>query len=538
MPYPAVLPLVRAYGMYDLVFIGGGLSGSLSLIYLLKELGRFPARAGTDSAFSSLRLAMVDRDGNFGTGFPYGHLAHPMFLLNETVRTMDVCGFSDWLVLHRDRWLEMLQQNPHAAVRAWLQINWPALSQTWQDPADYHGLYLPRCVFGLFMHELLCESIERAQQASKVKVDLVAEEAVSLTRVADGSLRIGLKNDCVVPCRRVLLGLGSLPSQPAPHLKGVLGYVHNLYGQGPDSLRACCKSLSGRANPRRVAIIGSNAAAMEAIYSIQFDREVSSALDEVLVISPSGSLPDGKPSQRQPAFEARRTHRLAHNGTESSADNLFAALLHDAEEAKRDGYTSLDYSGAADDPFRLAFTRLSADEQRRFVECFGERFTTLNRHTPPEYVGAAESLKNSGKLRLVRGHVTAIERRGADLFVIADAANGEQLRMQAAVVINCRGSGALSQTSDPFLRNILKQSDIARINSAGAGIKVTADFEASPGVFVMGPLLAGHSSETDHIWNLESAPRNHGLAQHLVAVILKQILQEVCRSTGKTSGQD
>jgi uncharacterized NAD(P)/FAD-binding protein YdhS len=514
--------------MYDLVFIGGGLSSSLTLVYLLKQLGPHPVREGRNSSFPGLHLAVLDRDGEFGAGFPYGHLAHPMFLLNETVRTMDICGLWDWLVAHRDHWLNMLQHNPSTPVKAWLQMNQPALSNATRDPAQYLELYLPRCVFGLFMRELLCASIERAREDSKAKVDLITGEAISLTRVSDASVRIGLRNGCVVRSRRAFLGLGSLPPRPALDLKTAPGYVHDLYRQGPESLRAlCAPSLSPRTKPRKAVIIGSNSAAMEAIYAIRWDHELSSELDEVLVISPSGSLPDGKPSRRRRAFETKRIRQLARDATESTADDLLAALLYDVERAKRAGYTSLDYSSAAIESFPLAFARLSLDQQRCFVEHCGARFTALNRHTPPEYADAAESLMKSGKLHLLRGRVTAIEQHAADLFVIVDTEDEEQVSVQSAVVINCRGSERLNMTCDPLLCNILEQRNVARINAMGNGIAVTPSFEASPGIFVMGPLLACHSSDVNHIWNLESAPRIHALTERLAAVILKQILREI-----------
>jgi uncharacterized NAD(P)/FAD-binding protein YdhS len=521
--------------MYDLVFIGGGLSSSLTLVFILEQLGRLIERERTDSRFPCLHFAMIDRNGDFGTGLPYGHLAHPMFLLNETVHTMDICGFSDWLVLNRNRWLEMLQKSTSNAVESWLRTNYSTLSKASEDPAYYRGLHLPRSVFGLFMRETLCTAVDRAERTSKVEIDQMTAESVSLTRVPDGTLRIGLERAGDVACRRVLLGLGSLPSRPAPHLDDIPGYIHNLYGQGLSALLECGKLLSGRASPRRCIIIGSNAAAMEAIYSIHANRKFSDSLDEILVVSPGASFPDGKPSQRQPPFEAIQTQQLVLNRKRFTADDLFAALLEDAQEARRSGYTSLDFSGASDGHFRAAFNQLSTDERHRFVESFGEGFTALNRHTPPEYASTAELLKNSGKLHLKSGQVTAIERCGDDLLVIVDRRDGEQVAIKAAVVINCRGSETLSMTSDPFLYNIIKRTEIARINEAGSGIKVSANFEASPNIFVMGPLLSGHSSETDHIWNLESAPRIHALAQRLARVIVTQMLREI--SPPQTAGE-
>jgi uncharacterized NAD(P)/FAD-binding protein YdhS len=83
----------------------------------------------------------------------------------------------------------------------------------------------------------------------------------------------------------------------------------------------------------------------------------------------------------------------------------------------------------------------------------------------------------------------------------------------------------LSRSDNPFLRSILDPREgIARINRSGQGISVSANFEASPGVFVVGPLLAGHSQEPFHLWNLERAERIDGLARHAASILAQRIL--------------
>jgi uncharacterized NAD(P)/FAD-binding protein YdhS len=51
------------------------------------------------------------------------------------------------------------------------------------------------------------------------------------------------------------------------------------------------------------------------------------------------------------------------------------------------------------------------------------------------------------------------------------------------------------------------------------GIRVNKNFGASDGVYVIGARLAGHSSETDWLWNLENAPRINALAQRVAALV-------------------
>ena len=138
-----------------------------------------------------------------------------------------------------------------------------------------------------------------------------------------------------------------------------------------------------------------------------------------------------------------------------------------------------------------------------------------------EYAAAAKSLAARGKLRLIRGRVTSVTpatgRPAVSVVIITDG--GEQ-SLEAAVVIDCSGSEPLRGTSVPLLQSMLKHDGLARINAAGMGIEVTPGFEAAHGIFVVGPLLAGHSSATAHIWNLESAPRIDALAKRLARLLV------------------
>jgi uncharacterized NAD(P)/FAD-binding protein YdhS len=512
--------------MYDMVFVGGGLSSSLSLIHLIRHL-RSRATMGERLNLAQLRLVLIDRFGDFGRGIPYGHLAHPMFLLNNDVSAMNICGFHEWIIAQRERWLGTLRGNQDNTVQDWLRRNQAALMAALADPKLYLRLFLPRWVFGLFMDDLLHEALDHARELG-VKIDLIAGEAISLNRESDGVLRVGLRQGGTLAGRQLLLGVGSLPPDPAPHLEGVPGYLHEpCLPDGNRSFKSLLgKVLTGTDSPRRAVLIGSNATAMEALYMIAHQLDLVAALDEILVVSPSGSLPDAACSDLQRIFEPRSLRRLAQE-PDISAEQLIRALVHDAEEAKHSGFSSIDYSGPTCDTFGRVFGRLATAERRRFVEDFGMVFTALNRHTPPEYAAAVESLRGSGKLRTLTARVTSIEPTGATRSSLALAmvtADGVTHEMRADAVINCRGSGTLARTPSPLLRHMLSpETGLAVMNRCGRGLAVSSEFEASPGVFVVGPLLAGHSHGSDHLWNLERAERIDSLAVRVGPVVARRL---------------
>lgn len=509
--------------MYDLAIVGGGLSGSLTLIYLLDGL-LSPGCAAWDPA--EFRVAWIDRAADFGLGFAYGHAAHSKFLLNNDVACMNVGGFHAWLSAHRARWQARLEQESDTAVQNWLRRHRYSLDAGASDPTLYLPMFLPRRVFGMFLSDWLSDSLERARRRG-VTIELFPERACAVDREG-GALHVTTGQGTRLTTRVLILAAGSLPPDPNPSVQHAQGYVHEWrMPDGGACLRETLESRNqGKGGPCGAIIIGSHAAAMESLYSIANDSTLTRLLHDICVISPSGRLPQAASSRRHD-FRAQHLQQLL-TASGISAENLISAALADLEFGERAGFTAADCSDAICTAFGKVFQPLSPEQKQRFVEKYGFRFTALNRHTPPDYADAAELLRQRGKLRTVTGKVVEIIAVDDHFEVVVGHPDEEQRRetISAEVVINCRGAGSLSRTDDPFLRSLLdSQNGIACLNRSGQGIAVSATFEASPGVFVVGPLLAGHSEGADHFWNLERAERIEELAQRTSATLAQRILQ-------------
>ncbi len=522
--------------MYDLAIVGGGMSAGLTLIYLLEErrkkLARAPAPGWNPGAF---HVAWLDSSADFGLGFAYGSAAHPKFLLNNDVSSMNVGDFHLWLPRNRTRWMAKLQQEVDPAVANWLHRHRENLEAAAGDPNLYLPMYLPRCVFGIFLTDWLADALSEARRLG-VTIDRFPEEAIAANR-ENGGLHVEMPDGGRLDAKSLMLALGSLPPDPNPELQGLGkdGYIQEWrMPDGGASLRemvqakSLAKSGSGSQSCNAI-IIGSHAAAMESLYTIAHDSILNQLLQDICVISPSGRLPQAV-SSRQHEFRPKHLPGLL-TAAAVSADDLISAAFADAAQAERDGLSAADFGEAIVGAFRKVFPLLSPEQKLQFVERHGARFTALNRHTPPDYAEAAAELRRQGKLRNVAGkvlHVLAPEKEKSFevIFRLSHASHPERTEtLQADIVINCRGAGLLSRSDNPFLRSLLHpQRGIARINRSGQGISVSAEFEASPGVFVVGPLLAGHSEGAFHLWNLERAERIEELAKRTARIISERIL--------------
>ena len=69
-----------------------------------------------------------------------------------------------------------------------------------------------------------------------------------------------------------------------------------------------------------------------------------------------------------------------------------------------------------------------------------------------------------------------------------------------------------------------------RANDTGRGLAVDDELAAAPGLFVLGPLLAGTAQGADYIWFLENVTRIHQLAER-VAVAVWDTLGERAATT-------
>jgi uncharacterized NAD(P)/FAD-binding protein YdhS len=493
---------------YDLAIIGGGLSGGLLLVHLLELRGRQGGRG------RPLRIAWVDGTGEFGCGLPYGRLAHPKFLLNNAVSEMNVGRFHAWLTENHDRWMETLRAAPDTALKGWITRHAAALQLSAEEPQRYLPMYLPRRVFGEFVSDWVQTAVGQAGPGTVIARH--AQEATGAQR-RGADLHVQLADSSELPVRMLVLALGSLPPDPCPSVDGVPGFFsHTGLSDGGAEFQRTVESVFRRRHGAvRVLIMGSHASAMESLYTIAHDTQSRSRIGEIIVVSPSGRLPQPI-RDSAPEFLPRRMVRWSGEGQPTAAE-LSHAAQEDFAEAVAIGVPDAVVSAAIGRVFRNVFPRLALPEKQRFVEEFGAAYTALNRHTPPDYEDAGASLTQAGLLRVRSARVTSLAWSGAEFeAMLSTEAGPHRSPLQADIVLNCRGAGLLQSTANPLIRSVLA-SGLARINRSGQGVQVNEHFAASPGVYVLGQLLAGMSTGEFHLWNLERAERIEGIARHLAA---------------------
>jgi uncharacterized NAD(P)/FAD-binding protein YdhS len=506
----------------DLAFVGGGVSSTATLELLLQA---YKSRGQVATVGRPIRIILLDRNHNFGGGVPYGYSVAPGFLCNEPVGKQHPSDFAAWLHDRRDDWLGMLSSTDDPAVRRWLAMNAATLETARLDPGSYAGLFVPRAIYGNFVREKLQRALAAARATQLFEISLRHDEVMSIESVVGSRLHLRLRSGITVTTDLVVVAVGSPPPRPQPELAKKLGYTHAACSDGIGRLKA---DLRGWLEARRpvvteVAILGSNACAMEVISLLDTEPQLRLKFARITVISRSGRFPDSHRSGKAVSATMLRLEAL-NRGASLTADIVFEAARDDVAEACGAGLSSLDYAELLHVRSKSLLASLNESERHRFVEKHGRNFKALARHTPPEYRRAAEALAACGLLRVVHGTVLAIEAKLSGFSILVRNANGKEEGYEASIVLDCRGWGYLDEAADPFLSSLLStRAGLAQINGSRIGLRVDENFQASRGVFVMGPLLAGVCNRKHMIWNLENARRIFDMAPSLAAVLADRL---------------
>ena len=299
---------------------------------------------------------------------------------------------------------------------------------------------------------------------------------------------------------------------------------------------------------RRVAVLGSSAAATEFLYAAE-GSEYAGLVDELVVLSPSGRIADGLPSaharphvlQHLPALAAAAEGEGEASESALTSAGLVEALVSDAAEWERLGYTIVDLLPAtrATPPptsanvaywFRQLFDLLPPPEKRAFVSADYKAHRETVRHTSTDYAEAVAHLRERGLLTVLSGRVRDLRPASAGGLTVRYEADEGMQTLAAGIVVDCRGFAGVAECAHPTVRRLLRARTV-RANETGRGLAVDDDFAAAPGLFVLGPLLAGTAHGADYIWFLENVPLIHQLAERVAAAMWHRLVVRAASSS-------
>jgi uncharacterized NAD(P)/FAD-binding protein YdhS len=441
--------------------IGGGASGTLVTVYLLREAA---ARQ------LPLRVALIDRHGRHGLGQAYSTV-HPAHLLNSPAGAMSA-----------------LTDDPGHLSR-------------WAAKADLaHDGFLPRSAFGRYLTELLAAAERSARPTARVS--RITAHVVAIRRGSHGrQLRVHLAADGRIDADAVVLATGNLPPVPPCPVPQGHRYIADPWEPG---------ALDAAADGSPVAVLGTGLTMLDVAIALTcaHPRTTVHAISRHALLPREHDWPrdatSATPLIRGPAA-ARRLSTLIREVRASAA--AYPGPWQDIVDALRP-------------QIPLLWDQLPPADKRLFLRHVA-RYWEVHRHrVPPQTAARIAALTSGGRLIVHRGRVAAASNEHGGLRVSIE--HGSPADVRAGWLINCTGAATdITTTADPLLRHLL-DSGLARPGPLRLGLDTdprgaVRDAAGRPAsdIVTLGPLLRGRRYETTAIPEIRDQAA--ALARHLLA---------------------
>jgi uncharacterized NAD(P)/FAD-binding protein YdhS len=515
---------------YNTVLLGSGISSTQTLLQLLTKLELHPTPKG------KIKIAVIEKNGEFFTGIPYGKRSSVNSLtittFGEFIHPNEKEPFLTWMETCKEDWMKKVIAHGGETATQWIQNN-----KVHIDEKKWDDIYIPRFLYGLFLNEKINAAIEIARQKETASVDLIHAEAINVSQLNNGSYEIITedknKKTTSLTSEKIVIAIGSGTIKPVPapenHSTENPGYfyINDTYHPSLDNnLEIITKILTGihKKEERNILIVGSNASSLELIYLIKTKPVFAKLLNKIVVISFSGILPHRITENNFPDYHFENLEQLKQQKYTST--DLIHTVEKDLDIAFAKGVHIGDMYYQLSDLVVALLKNLGHEQEKDFYSRYGNRFTKLIRRAGAEYRDAAQELIDSNKLELIKGSFSKLKKSesGVQLTYSNTADKKEfDFPLSFPIVINCGGFEDLNESSSPLINNLVNKN-ICTVNATNRGFEVTEKFEANKNLYIMGPLLGGIFNSRVKYWHVENAKRVHALSSMLADAIVESLI--------------
>ena len=428
--------------------IGGGASGTLTAVYLLREAA---------AARVPLRIALIDRHGRHGLGQAYA-TSNAAHLLNSPAARMSA-----------------IADDPGHLLR-WAQAR----------GIDHDG-FLPRPAYGRYLGEVLADAERaafRAATVTRVTSDVVALTQGGLHR----PLRLHLAADGRIDADVAVLATGNRPPAPPCPVPDSPRYVGDPWQPG---------ALDGIDDGSPVVVLGTGLTMLDVAITVTGAHQgtVVHAVSRHALLprehaGEPGAVAGLRPAVLSPGILARGPVGLP---------GLIRSVRVAAADAPGDWQSVVD---SLRPHVTGIWQALTPQDKRVFLRSVA-RYWEVHRHrVPPVTAARIGRLTSDGRLAVHRGRVVAVTEAAGGLRVRIEQ-DGRTAEIAAGWLVNATGPAAdITNTPDPLLRGLLGAGlatpDPLRLGlqAGAAGALLDAAGRPSATLFTLGPPLRGQLYET------------------------------------------
>jgi uncharacterized NAD(P)/FAD-binding protein YdhS len=449
--------------MQKIVIIGGGLSGTLLAINLLRNNDYKPSD-----------ITVIETNSSKSLGQAYSTEEHH-HLLNVAAHKMSA-----------------FQDNSNHFTN-WLSGNqYPFHDQT----------YVPRKIYRRYIQDLLKQELERPSQ--KGKYTFIHDTAID---IAAGEQIILLASGRRISFDKVVLALGNYQATS-------LQLPDNTYQDHPGYFPSAWTPSLFRNLPadKRIFIIGTGLTMVDTVLSLQAQQHTGT----ITALSTHGFLP----LSHQPAMPYQ-----LHGEDFSKVCTLLEALNIVNRHLKKARKQHIAWHAVIDAvrPYmQQIWINLPDKEKKKFMEHLRHVWGVARHRMPPECAQIIHQQLAQQKLALMAGRIKSIRLNadGAFDLVYQERGTRQQYTMTADIIINCMGPESnYTKIQDPLIVHLLAkgmiQPDALRlgINCTPEGIVLDNQGKQSPFLFTLGPPAKGI------LWEITSVPEIRVAAASLAELI-------------------
>lgn len=439
--------------MQRITIIGGGASGTLLAVNLLKNGGANP-----------LEINLIEKKERLNRGLAYS-TSQFVHLLNVPAAKMG--AFPDD-VEHFHRWL--LAQNLD------------------YKPTDF----APRQLYGKYLGEVFAQAL--AEKSSQINFNFYDGEAVDVN-FGDDSAQVVLDSGETIESDEIVIAFGNflpanLPTKHHEYLESAK-YFRNAYDT---------EIVEKVADEDEILLIGTGLTAVDNILSF-YHRGHSG---KITMLSTHGWLPTvHAPAEAYQSFE----NELKGERNLLKAFKIVRRHIQKAENWR----AAIDAMRPLTAKLWFDFPTV---EKRRFMRHL-RRLWDISRHRiPPECAKICDELEHAGKLEIINGKITDIELAN-DKFTVSYKNHGTIKTLAADAIINCTGSESnFSRLESALVQNLLQKgataTDELRMGLAATADGVILDAENAPSkqLRTLGTALKGILYESTAMPEIRAQARN------------------------------
>jgi uncharacterized NAD(P)/FAD-binding protein YdhS len=518
---------LSANNAYDVAIIGSGVSCAYTVIHYIALLLQQPP-------VQPIKLAVLDKAGEFWAGVAYGNRTGQHSLIISSLREFfpqpELDNFQQWLNHNRHQVFDTPALQTGVLASQWLKVHEPAMAA-----GQWEELFIPRYTVSLYLQERIDRLLQTAQAQGVLECSLLTADVENIQRVND-AYQIIFKSPAAASisllARKVVLAIGSPPNKsnqlaPTDTLGNELCYIENMYEPSQNSnIDRIYHILKTAPHPHhhQVLIVGSNASALETIYSLNNNPAISNLINKFIVISNGGFPHRICPAAAPDQYVANHLQALLQSPDPTSQKILEAVKLDVAAALAQNETVGSTYAIISKGVI-ANLQQLSLAEQKLFVSGYGVEIGKYQRRAGSDYLDVVEQLQADGKLELLQGKFirTLLLDNQEQGFEFIDGQSQQQqiFTTPVRVAINCAGFQDLNKSSSTLIKNLIAQG-ICTPNDSQNGFDVNENFEASPNFYILGPLIAGNINQKFKIWHAESCARIINLSQQLAEILIQQ----------------